>query len=81
MKEATGELNTAVIVMIIVALLSFLFFSVFWPNIHASFAKNTKCNEAVCKCLNWNGSVCEEHECFYIDKSGRKKYITCTWKG
>lgn len=84
MKEASGELNLTVIVVIIIALLSFVFFSVIWPSISENFRANTNCNKAVCgvnsagsKVYPTNGLI----ECWYKDKSGREHTITCPWKG
>lgn len=87
MKEAQGELNMTVIVVGIIAVLSFFFFSVLWPNIRGNFEKNTKCDEAICECpgrdSEGNCVVPEDGmvQCYYKDKSGNKQNIMCTWKG
>lgn len=87
MKEATGELNMTVIVVTIVAMLSFFFFTILWPNIKANFAKNTKCDEAICECPERDNSTgkCIVPEsgyvtCKYVDSSGEHDII-CAWKG
>ena len=87
MKEATGELNLTVIVVIIVALLSLFFFSFIWPSIQNNFAKNTRCDEAICPCPERDSSgkcVVPEGgsvDCYYYDNQGTKQDITCAWKG
>lgn len=48
MKEATGELNTSLIVFTAVALLAAFFFMVIWPNIKGTLDKSAKCSGAVC---------------------------------
>lgn len=84
MKEASGELNMAVIVVIIVAMLSFLFFSIIWPRIRTNFANNTKCNEAICG-VDQSGNKVQPNngliECYYRDNNGQAHNITCAWKG
>ena len=45
MKEATGELNLAVIVAISIGILAAFFFGVLWPMIHGNFEKNSQCNK------------------------------------
>lgn len=50
MKEATGELNLAVIVAIAIGILAAFFFGSLWPTIHANFQKTAQCNKAVCDC-------------------------------
>lgn len=48
MKEATGELNSSVLVFMAVALLAAFFFSVIWPNIRSGFLKDESCANAIC---------------------------------
>ena len=48
MKEATGELNSSVLVFMAVALLAAFFFSVIWPNIKSGFLKDESCANAIC---------------------------------
>lgn len=79
MKEATGELNMTVVIIIAVGILSVFFFAVLWPNIKSTFIANNKCSDAVCdkRTLN-NGMV----TCKYY-KNGRQvgADFTCVWKG
>ena len=87
MKEAQGELNMTVIVVILVALLSFFFFTYLWPGISANFAHNTMCDEAICTCpeKDLNGKCTYTGEdpvtCTYTDRNGDEQEITCIWKG
>lgn len=58
MKEATGELNMAVVVAISIAILAAFFFSYLWPLIDNNFQRTSQCNKAVCDCnllVNNNG--------------------------
>ncbi len=50
MKEATGELNLAVIVAISIGILAAFFFGVLWPMIDNNFQRTAQCNKAVCNC-------------------------------
>ncbi len=78
MKQAMGDLNMTVIVVVIIALLSFFFFTIIWPMIQNNFARNTRCDEAICSNeSNGDGSV----DCYYYDNNGRQQSITCAWKG
>ena len=51
MKEATGELNMAVVVAICIAILAVFFFSYIWPIMDSNFEKNAQCGKAVCDCV------------------------------
>ncbi len=78
MKQTMGDLNLTVIVVVIIALLSFFFFTILWPMIQDNFARNTRCDEAICaKQPNNDGSV----DCTYRDSNGTEHEITCAWKG
>ncbi len=50
MKEATGELNMAVVVAICIAILAVFFFSYIWPIMDSNFEKTAQCGKAVCDC-------------------------------
>ena len=49
MKEATGELNATVIVVLAISVLIAFFYFTLWPIIKANFEKNTQCSEAICE--------------------------------
>lgn len=79
MKEATGELNSTVIVIISVGVLMTFFFSVLWPMIHGNFKKESDCNGATCDCSketrNANDGMCL---CTHKEVNGE---FTCVYKG
>ena len=50
MKEATGELNMAVVVAISIGVLATFFFTVLWPQIKHNFQSQADCNRATCNC-------------------------------
>ncbi len=52
MKEATGELNMAVVVAISIAILAAFFFSYLWPIINNNFYRTSQCDKAACDCSN-----------------------------
>ena len=80
MKEATGELNMTVVIVLAVGILSVFFFAVLWPSIKGTFIANNKCSDAVCdpKTLS-DGLV----TCKYYDKNGNEQGtdFKCVWKG
>lgn len=50
MKEATGELNGAVVVVLSIGVLVTFFFSYIWPSIKNNFESNSQCEKATCNC-------------------------------
>lgn len=73
MKEATGELNMTMIVVIAVGLLTAFFYFTIWPAISNNMNETVKCNKAVCSNQkNDDGTV----DCVYNDTD-----IKCVWKG
>lgn len=79
MKEASGELNMTVFVVVVVGILGVFFYSIIWPMIRNNMATTTKCSDAICeKKPNEDGAV----DCYYQDKAGNKsENFTCVWKG
>ncbi len=89
MKEATGELNMTVIVVISVGILSAFFFSFIWPMINSNFQATAQCNKAVCDCSesgrswaksktgNKNFCKCAQTK----EKLGSSETFTCPFKG
>ena len=84
MKEASGELNMTVVVVIAVASLAAFFYTVLWPLIKENYDSNSACARAICACPNGdpeckttNGKA----SCIVKDKKGKETKLTCPWKG
>ena len=86
MKEATGELNVTVIVVLAVGLLSAFFYLIIWPGIKNNTEKNSMCSKAWCEnpCGNHNPPItscgARTAKCHY-KSGGSTKDIECPWKG
>lgn len=78
MKEATGELNMTVVIVVAIAILSVFFFGVLWPNIKNGFISN-RCSDAVCNKDTLSDGVVT---CKYY-KNGEQEGtdFKCAWKG
>ncbi len=79
MKQATGELNMTVTIVVAIATLSAFFYTVLWPSLKNTFIASSKCNDAVCDVRTLNdGKV----TCKYY-KNGRQEGgdFTCAYKG
>ena len=80
MKEATGELNMAVFVVLVVGVLISFFYFVVWPFIRQSIIVTSQCKNAICaKHKNEDGTV----DCKYYenDQDQIGIDIRCVWKG
>ncbi len=82
MKEATGELNMTVVIVIAVGILAAFFYTIIWPMISNNFTGNAKCSDAICECAN-NTNKCKMANCYVVDENGNKKgnEFQCPWKG
>lgn len=60
MKEATGELNATVVVVLAIGVLMAFFYYTLWPLIRQNFNNNSKCSSAICE-------PCNEDSCDYVD--------------
>ena len=80
MKEATGELNMTVVIVLAVGILSVFFFAILWPSIKNTFIANSKCSDAVCDKSTLNNGIVT---CKYYDSEGKQQgsSFTCAWKG
>lgn len=77
MKEATGELNATVVVMLAIGVLIAFFYYTLWPMIKANMDENSKCNSAICeKCETGD---CETVTCYSKGSSDVK--FECIYKG
>jgi hypothetical protein len=92
MKEATGELNATLVVVLTIGVLSTFFFTVIWPQLKTNLNSKTRCSDAVCpttcdentrKCTpNWADSEHRTVKCIYkrnSDDQGTE--IVCPYKG
>lgn len=79
MKEATGELNMTVVIVVAVAFLSVFFFGILWPSIKNTYIASNKCSDAVCnKSTLHDGLVtCE----YYKNGKRQGEPFECPWKG
>ena len=77
MKEATGELNSTVIVVLAVGVFVAFFFSYLWPMIKGSMDLNSKCSDAICEPCNKD--VCDYVKCHL--KESPDKTFECVYKG
>lgn len=78
MKEATGELNATVFVVIAVGVLVAFFYYTLWPIIRGNFEKNSQCSKAICEpCKNPSG--CDYVDCHLKDKE--ENTFKCVYKG
>lgn len=80
MKEATGELNATVVVLMAVGVLIAFFYYTLWPMIKTNFNKNSQCSKAICeKC---NTGDCETVICYPKGEYGNSsKSFECVYKG
>ncbi len=78
MKEATGELNMSVIIILAVSIFSAFFFTILWPVIKTNFEHNSQCSKAICEpCLT--GSDCKTVNCYIKGKEDQR--FSCVYKG
>ena len=80
MKEATGELNATVIVVINVALLVAFFYFTIWPTINNNMNATTACNKAICPIENRSADG-RTVECYIYEDGQKSDTFTCAWKG
>lgn len=82
MKEATGELNATVfIVMVVGVLLAFFYYAV-WPSIRNNFEATTQCNKAVCKKCDGGAKKCDYVTCYPKGEYGNEgRAFQCIYKG
>ncbi len=80
MKEATGELNLAVVVAISIGILAAFFFSYLWPLISNNFERTTQCDKAVCDCSELVEIEGVEYCTCWIDGNETNQF-NCVFKG
>ncbi len=80
MKEATGELNVTVIVIVAIGVLMAFFYFTLWPLIKNNFERNSQCSKAIC-------SPCPTNDCKFVTCYPKGKYgnsaesFECVYKG
>lgn len=77
MKQATGELNATVFVVVAVASLVVFFYFTIWPMIRSNVNANTQCSKAICD--NCPDGGCETVRCHIAGRPGEE--FDCVWKG
>lgn len=79
MKEATGELNNTVIVVIAVGILIAFFYYTLWPMIRGNFESKTACAKAVCDPCENKKNDCQTVTCHA--KDDKSKTFECVYRG
>lgn len=78
MKQASGELNTTIIVVLAVGVLMAFFYFTLWPIIKSNLNKTNNCSKAICeKCQSKDGK-CSHVKCHL---SGSNEVFECVYKG
>ncbi len=82
MKEATGELNTTVIVVIAIGAFSAFFFTIIWPMLNNDLERSSNCGDAICEPCADGTSTCEEVVCrLHGEDKNTSDTFTCPNKG
>ena len=79
MKEATGELNATVVVVLAVSVLMAFFYYTIWPLIKTNFDKNSQCSKAICKSCELENKECDTVTCY--TKENPDELFECVYKG
>jgi hypothetical protein len=79
MKQAIGELNGTLMVVIAIAALAAIFFTVIWPMIRTNMQNDATCSDAVCDI----GVSVGEHNgmVFCHNPNDKDKVIYCPYRG
>ncbi len=77
MKETTGELNSAIVVMLAIGILIAFFYYTLWPIIKQNFVSNSQCAKAICDPCD-EGVNCKTVTCHL---KGSEKEFECVYKG
>ena len=78
MKEATGELNSTLIVVIAIAGLMALFSIIIFPMIMDGFNKRAQCADAICD-RGYNKNYMSY--CYSPKDSGKTNIFECPYRG
>lgn len=82
MKQATGELNVTIVVVISVGILLAFFYGVLWPMIKGNLSYTQNCNNAICDKGTFDKNT-GRVTCQYVNKDGNPEgnSFTCPWRG
>ncbi len=80
MRQALGELNSSIIVVLIVGLLIALFYGLVWPTIRNGLKNNSRCADAVCDVGIKAGETGVECYSPHVEE-GKREYFYCPYKG
>ena len=80
MKEATGDLNMTVIIVLIVAGLVTFFSVVIGPLVIGGIKSETNCSDAICKCSNCSSKT-DCKVCTDCKLKGKNDTFSCPYKG
>ncbi len=75
MKEATGELNATVVVVLAVGVLMAFFYYTLWPLLKSNFERNSQCSKAICDSKTLNDGYVTCH------LKGKTEEFKCVYKG
>lgn len=78
MKEATGELNGMLVVVIAIGALIAFFYYTLWPLIKGNVNENLKCNKAICEPCKTGKKDCPTVTCHL---KGETTTFECVYKG
>lgn len=80
MKEATGELNMTVVVVVLVAGMVTFFSMTLWPMIKSGIKNEGNCSDAVCDKNHCSNGICNCK--YYTNKEKTQSTdIQCPYKG
>ena len=77
MKEAIGELNGTIIVIMAVGALSAFFFTFMWPTLADGMDKRARRSDAVCEC----GFTSNYTSYCYNPRDDKKTVFECPYRG
>ena len=78
MKEATGELNGMVVVVLAIGALIAFFYYTLWPLISNNVSANLRCNAAICEKCDKKDKSCDTVTCHL---KGKAETFECVYKG
>ncbi len=77
MKEASGELNMSVVIIVAIGAMAAFFYFTLWPMIRTNMNQTANCSKAICNsCPSRN---CKEVDCHM--KGDTSHTFKCVWKG